>query len=224
MALYTQKVWSTKLQKIDLVTSQLFLERRGGGGSSPRRWGPAPNQLIGIDSTFHTYARLMGQISAEQRGREAAKQLYVTGRLQTAMVRSRQPGCPGRNWFDFVTKCRAKLCFKTENEDLCFFLFFPLNLWKCLHRDLWQKKSQDPFVSQRDVNVHTVQIRPFTCYTCSRNNGSNNRPHSFIFLSTWPFILAGSSLEIRIFFLAFTTQIAEIVLLETSHTEHWDWK
>lgn len=159
MALYTQKVWSTKLQKIDLVTSQLFLERRGGGGSSPRRWGPAPNQLIGIDSTFHTYARLMGQISAEQRGREAAKQLYVTGRLQTAMVRSRQPGCPGRNWFDFVTKCRAKLCFKTENEDLCFFLFFPLNLWKCLHRDLWQKKSQDPFVSQRDVNVHTKLVK-----------------------------------------------------------------
>lgn len=70
----------------------------------------------------------MGQISAEQRGKAAAKQLYVTGRLQTVMVRSRRPGCPGRNWFDFVTKCRAKLCFKTENEDLCFFLFFPLNV------------------------------------------------------------------------------------------------
>lgn len=219
-------MWSTKLQKIDLVTSHLFLKRRGGGGSSPRRWGPAPNQLIGIDSTFHTYARLMGQISAEQRGREAAKQLYVTGRLQTAMVRSRRPGCPGRNWFDFVTKCRAKLCFKTENEDLCYFLFFPPKSVKVSASWPLAKKESGPVcLPERCERTHEAgQIRPFTCYTCSRNNGSNNRPHSFIFLSTWPFILAGSSLEIRIFFLAFTTQIAEIMLLETSHTEHWDWK
>lgn len=124
-------------------------------------------------------------------------------------------------------------CVLRQKMRVCaFFVFFPP---KCVKVSAsWppaningdsRAKSGPVCLPERCERTHEAgQIRPFTCYTCSRNNGSNNRPQSFIFLSTWPFILAGSSLEIRIFFLAFTTQIAEIMLLETSHTEHWDWK
>lgn len=117
-------------------------------------------------------------------------------------------------------------CVLRQKMRICAFFFFsPKSVKVSASWPLAKKESGPVCLPERCERTHEAgQIRPFTCYTCSRNNGSNNRPHSFIFLSTWPFILAGSSLEIRIFFLAFTTQIAEIVLLETSHTEHWDWK
>lgn len=84
----------------------------GGGGGGGPCGEEAPNQLIEIDSTIHTYARLMGRISAERGGRAAAKTTTCDGQKEDGdheVGTSKDVG--PRNWFAVVAYRHAKLCF-----------------------------------------------------------------------------------------------------------------
>lgn len=118
----------------------------------PMETRPQPdNHLIGIDSTIHTYARLI-------RG----NQCWVAAETTSCDRHKERRRSWGRDSEDVLAEIGLLLLlsavlncvFRLEMRKCVF-----LNVWNCLCCDLWHAQaqtaglSQDQFVSQRDANV-----------------------------------------------------------------------
>ena len=86
------------------------------------------------------------------------KQPHVADKLQTVITRSRQWGCPSRNWFAFVNGV-LNCIFKLQNEKKC--LIF--NVWNCLCCDLQRAQPETAWVrtclSHRGMWTHTRLLK-----------------------------------------------------------------